>query len=176
LKGRYKEDMVVIFSMVAVILLAFALVDAGGSPPTWFHDTYFPPPPPEPSPPSRRVEVSLLDEQGHTAEDASSEVALEVVWTDVIEVRAVLAWVDDIGSNDEFELTLLYQGEELDSVSGTQGSLEISTNRTLAGNYTVLVKALSCPGVLEPIPFDRDTGNDWTLEVIAVRSVQPGQV
>ena len=34
------------------------------------------------------------------------------------------------------------------------------------GNYTLTVKAGNCPGRgLGILPFDRDTGNDWTVEI-----------
>jgi hypothetical protein len=120
------------------------------------------------------VEETVLDESGHTQEGTSSEIDMEL-GPDVVGLKVTLSWVDDIGSNDQFSLALKRDGGEISSISGTSGTLEISTNQTVAGNYTVVVTAVDCPGLFLRLPIDRDNGNDWSLTAAAIHA-EPKEV
>jgi hypothetical protein len=112
--------------------------------------------------------ITILSQTGHTAEGATSEVTF-VINASAKWITASLEWTDDIGSNDEFGLALILDGEELANQKSTSGkvtataSMEEFTN--LEGNYTITVKAINCPGMVSASPIDRDSGNDWSLSV-----------
>lgn len=120
------------------------------------------------------VEVDLLDTSGHTSEGATSQEDFESNYPVVTKVEVELTWTDDIGNNDEFRLTLFWEGAEEKTVQGTSGtlSLEIVSDPegVYSGNFTVEIEAVDCPGVLDPIPMDRDNGNNWDLVVKATVS------
>ena len=126
----------------------------------------------EPDEPVLQDEV-LLDKSGYTSEGSSSNERFEVPWTSTTELSITLDWNDDYGNNDEFEMVLSLEGEEVDRTSGTSGTLTIDQDGPGQGNYTVTITAVDCPGQFTSSQFDRDTGNDWSIEVKAVHEVVP---
>lgn len=117
-------------------------------------------------------EVELVSDQGHTAEGTSSDETFTVEDKGTLEIHVTLEWTDDIGSNDEFSLTLKNASGELGAESGNSGSLSVNyivePGTGPVGDYTVTIEAVDCPGLVGPSPIDRDTGNDWTLTVSIV--------
>jgi hypothetical protein len=117
----------------------------------------------------------LVSKQGHTDEGASSDESFTIEDKGAIKIQATLQWTDDIGSNDEFSLTLKNATGEMGTDSGTSGSLtvnyDVEPGTDPMGDYTVTIVAVNCPGLVGASPIDRDTGNDWTLTVSIM--VQP---
>jgi len=118
----------------------------------------------------------LVSKPGHTAEGASSDEPFTIEDKGTIKIQVTLEWTDDIGSNDEFSLTLKNATGEMGSESGNSGSLsvnyDVEPGTDPMGDYTVSIEAVDCPGLVGASPIDRDTGNDWTLTVTIM--VQPG--
>jgi len=114
-------------------------------------------------------EKELVSDQGRTAEGGSSDVTFTIDDKGTTEIHVTLEWTDDIGSNDEFSLTLKNTTGELGAESGNSGSLSVNyivePGTGSVGDYTVTIDAVDCPGLVGASPVDRDTGNDWTLTV-----------
>jgi hypothetical protein len=168
-RETYKEDVWYLLAAAVMVLLIVTSTDIFGQYPLKQGDTkgaLVGTPPPG----FVFKEEDILDETGYTGEGQSSELALDL-GPDVVGLIVELTWVDDIGSNDQFSLTLKCEGSDMGSVSGTQGTLELSTNHTAKGNYTIIVRAVNCPGMFPRLPFDRDQGNDWAINVKSIRKV-----
>jgi hypothetical protein len=121
---------------------------------------------------TKLIEENLLDETGYTNEGQSTDIPAEVPWSSVRWVNFTLTWADDIGSNDEFELKVLSDNEVLDSISGTSGELKLNIEGPPIGNYTVTITCIDAPGLVGPLPVDRDSGNDWSMTATVVREVE----
>ena len=121
-----------------------------------------------------RTEVQLLSKDGATTEGQSSEESLTVEQQGTVSLDIKLTWTDDYGSNDEFKLAFSNATGEIDSSSGTSGSLEVKYEPAspgpsdLVGTYKITVTCVNAPGVIGPLPVDRDNGNSWKLVVTAV--------
>jgi hypothetical protein len=117
-------------------------------------------------------EVEILSISEFTAEGGSTDVDMDFEQENALEINIVLEWSDDIGSNDEFKLTLSNSSGEVDSDQGSSGSLSIryspGSGMSLVDKYTITVEAVDCPGIVGIVPVDRDGGNDWTLTTTAV--------
>ena len=117
------------------------------------------------------VNEDLLDKSGHTAEGQSTEVPFEVPWSSVTWINLTLSWTDDIGSNDQFELKVLADGQEVGSADGTSGNIPLNIKAPPTGNYTAVITCVNAPGLVGPSPIDRDSGNDWAIKAQAEREV-----
>lgn len=165
-KRPYREDLVVLTIITVILLLMFAtdwdgpsiFTDGGDGPGT------------EPTVPTI-IEEDLLSRSDFTSEGSSTTIDIEVPWSNVTRLTLDLQWSDDIGTNDELELSIGLDGDELDSLSSTSGAITIKLTDPRPGNYTITVTAVDCPGQIGPLPMDRDNGNDWDLEVKAIREV-----
>lgn len=119
-----------------------------------------------------RREVEALSEGGYSAEGSATDAMFTVTEGNVIGVKVLLEWTDDIGSNDLLGLTLSNETKTLGSLEGTSGSLELSYTAVegehLIGDHRVSVEAIDCPGMVGPLPVDRDGGNQWTLTVTII--------
>lgn len=124
------------------------------------------------------VDIDVMARDGFTQEGGSTEEGFRLDYRAVTSVDVEVTWTDDIGSNDLLRLTLRHEGEDVGTDEGTSGSLTVSIGDTvdgaLFGNYTVLIEAVDCPGMVGPLPVDRDTGNSWDLRVRATVSEDEG--
>jgi hypothetical protein len=116
----------------------------------------------------QRKEVEVLSKTGHTSEGSTTTIELEMKDPKAVELTVTLEWTDDIGSNDEFGLKISNETGDLESDQGTTGTLTVKVsaqggNGGLAGNFTISITAINCPGLVGPLPVDRDTGNDWSI-------------
>jgi hypothetical protein len=178
-RRMYIEDMLVVSMVVLLILGIWASADLPREPPEWFQYSYrlpeefeYPEEPPSDTEPEIREE-SVLADSGYLTEGATTEIVFEITYEKLIELQITLQWTDDIGSNDEFELSIAYEDESPEGNSGTSGSIEITIRGGSPGNYTATITAVDCPGIVGPFPVDRDNGNDWELEVTATYEVIP---
>lgn len=176
-KGNYKEDSLIMLTVMIVLLLIFISSSVVREP----HDIYY-----------RRyenykfkeeqgiypnqveeeyvlTEEFLFDEGGSTQEGSSSTVPFEITWGGCPELSAALSWQDDYGNNDHFQMVLEFEGQEKLRSSSTSGSLEILIANPLKGNYTLEISALDCPGEVDTPFQDRDNGNQWHCTVKVVR-------
>ena len=172
------------FTYTAFMLVLMFIVAAGESydpnPPDWWMETYLGIHEDEPTGPNGngtlvKKEVQLLSEDGSTSEGATTEKTFDIEDPNTISIAVTLEWTDDIGSNDVLGLALSNESGELATDQGTSGSLAVSIDApegsetgegALVGGYTVSISAIDCPGMIGPLPVDRDTGNSWTLTVI----------
>jgi len=170
----YRDDMV-IMSVVMLLILGTVAAEAVSGPSQYFRGNY---------PPgsttggaggdgdgggggagNATVKDKVVQQDGSTSEGGTTDVDFELGFERNTGMTVTLTWTDDIGNNDELGITLQKDGKEVDSTSGTSGSIELQIVSPESGNYTVQVSAIDCPGVVGPLPFDRDTGNTWSLEV-----------
>jgi len=172
-KGPFRDDMLVLSVAVLLVFVLYIAVDypntmaklpgntggTGGSGPGPGQQTL------------TLVNEDLLDETGYTNEGQSTEVPFEVPWSSVTWINLTLSWTDDIGNNDEFQLTVMLDGQNVGSASGSSGNLPLSLKAPLSGNYTAVVACTKAPGLVGSSPFDRDSGNDWALKAVAEREV-----
>jgi hypothetical protein len=170
-KKPFRED-IIILSFLTIMLFTMFVTDASNEP----EDFYAPmdPPPPKngdtPSEPEL-LEETLLERSGYTTESTSTEEDFEVQWESVVEMTIVLTWSDDYGNNDEFDVSLQYEGDEIERASDTSGRIEFTTTDNPPGNYTVVITAINCPGLVNTPIGVLDGGNDWDLEVSIKREV-----
>lgn len=131
-------------------------------------------PPPEPV----LVTETVVSKTGYTSEGQSSEEKFGLPDVVITKVHVELTWADDIGNNDQFSVTLLNEGTEVGTAEGSTGSLSFDVNpadnETFSGNFTITVQAINCPGLVGPLPIDRDSGNSWDLEVAATYIEEDG--
>lgn len=169
--NRMREDLMLLLSSCLIILLIFTMADVFGPGPPKTADAYQIMPPEEPG--YTYEEVELAAEAGSTGEGSSTEVGFTIGDANVVGVLVVLEWVDDIGDNDQFTVTVIIGGEALATVSGTQGRLELKLNGTPAGEHSVVVEATKCPGIFgrRITKLDLDRGNDWSLTVTGMAKV-----
>lgn len=174
------------FTFSAFMILLLFIVGAGeapdATPPDWWMDAVTPnddggQPGQDGNVSLVRTEVQLVQATSYTNEGSTTEKTFEVDDPYAVEMTVTLVWSDDYGSNDELGLTLSNDAGELGSEQGTAGSLTVKYNApgdaksgdgSLVGNYTVSVEAINCPGLIGPLPVDRDNGNSWTLTVTLV--------
>lgn len=184
MKGRgvkkpYHQDMFVISTCVLLVFSIYVVIDLPKGPPDWFrasNEMYekdnrddLESPLEEPM----LEEVTLVTGTGHTGEGTTDDEDFEVQETTGVELRVSFEWTDDIGDNDEFEITLYLEDERVDGTSGRSGSLELTLTSPGPGNYTLSITAVDCPGMVGPFPVDRDYGNDWSVEIRLVYEVAP---
>ena len=115
--------------------------------------------------------IEVYDSDGYTAEGQTSEDSFTLEYSMIVDIEVRLNWQDDYGDNDEFRITILRDGVEEISGQGTSGYVSVIVNYDPPveeiANYTVVVEALDCPGMVGPSPVDRDNGNDWSFRVLA---------
>lgn len=163
-KGRKIPLDILVSSLTALLALAALVVadlaietDATDNP-----DVYFPPT----EPVFEYIEEETASVDGWTDEGSSNDIDLGRLPLNVTAMRAELTWQDDYGNNDVLKVAVLLNGSEYDSVEDTSGSIELEVaGADFNGTYGVKVSAVSCPGVVDIVPVDRDTGNDWSLKV-----------
>jgi len=169
-----KKDLQVVSWFIVLVLLLIAGIEAQPREAPEWTDSQFKPKdgqgPEGPGPQEPQLTVTeALSSSGYTAEGQASEEAFALEYAVVAEVQVVLEWTDDYGNNDEFQVTLLWEGTEVGSSSGSTGKITLgavpSEDGELIGNFTVRIEAVRCPGLIGPTPIDRDQGNDWTLKV-----------
>ena len=174
-KRTYREDTAVLIATM-LVLFSFYLFDITNGPSEFYQNRAEVPGQEDLSDPMEPelvlIEETLVQRTGYTDEGSSSNVDVEMPWTDIVEIRAVLQWTDDLGANDELGLSIELEGQELTRSSSTSGNIELISPESPNGNYTMTIRALSCPGQVGPIPMDRDTGNEWSLEVTVIREVE----
>ena len=172
-KGPFRDDMLVLSVAVLMVFVLYIAVDypntmakapgntgnTGGTGPNNGHQTL------------TLVKEDLLDQSGHTSEGQSSEIPFKVPWSNVTWINLTLSWTDDIGSNDQFELKVLADGQELGSADGTSGNVPLNIKAPPSGNYTAIVTCVNAPGLVGSSPIDRDSGNDWAIKATAEREV-----
>ncbi len=170
----FRQDMLILLAAVVVIALTLTVADYPRGNPDWYHDYYYHDDDEEAGagtggtqeegPALVPVEESLLSVTGYTAEGRSSTESFTIVDANTTQISAVLTWTDDIGDNDQFSLGLVFEGNNVETVSATTGSLELVYNLGATGDYELVVGAVDCPGSgLGISPVDRDGGNDWQL-------------
>lgn len=120
--------------------------------------------------------VEVLNEMGQTTEGGYSETGFTLTQAAIEHVFLKLTWSDDLGNNDVFRITLMFKGQVLKSQEGSSGVIDLDIS-TLdmdepQGDYAVSIEAVDCPGAVEGVPVDRDSGNDWNLVVSARLSVE----
>jgi hypothetical protein len=171
-----KNDMRLTFSyLVLAMMVIFALE---GLPHEIPEDLLGSEPPTAPEPPALPVLITIdvLSESGYTAEGSTSEVSFALDYTNVTRVTVDVTWSDDIGDNDVLRAYLVWEGDEVASDESDTGSigLEITDepDGMYTGNFSVQIEAISCPGIVTPVPIDRDNGNSWELSVEAVVASQ----
>lgn len=124
------------------------------------------------------VDADILSRSGFTPEGGTNEETFFIPNEVVTEVSIELTWTDDIGDNDRFRLTVKHEGDEVGIDEGTSGvltaSLDDPVEGALFGNYSIEIEAVDCPGMVGPIPVDRDDGNTWDLQVKATVSDDEG--
>jgi hypothetical protein len=158
-------SIILIVAMIGAVGLEFPLKEAGGGP--------------QPSPDDGNggddtptlTTIEVYDSDGYTAEGQTSEDSFTLEYSMMVDIEVRLNWQDDYGDNDEFKITVLRDGVEEISGQGTSGHVSVIVNyappvEELA-NYTVVIEALDCPGMVGPSPVDRDNGNDWSFTVLA---------
>jgi hypothetical protein len=174
-RRSFREDTAVLVATM-LILFSFYLFDITNGPSEFYKNSADVPGQEDLSdltePELVLVEDTLVQRTGYTDEGSSTHVDIEMPWTDMVEIRAVLQWTDDLGSNDELGLSIELEGRELTTSSSTSGNIDLTSLETPNGNYTMTIRALSCPGQVDPAPVDRDTGNEWSLEVTVIREVE----
>jgi hypothetical protein len=177
-KGTYNQDMIIISIFCLIAIGVFISMNVVPGTPEYFLYTFGGVEPPDPNGGPGPVEPIIEEEvlvgqTGHLSEGASTDIDFEVPWNTTVVLTVTLDWSDDIGDNDEFEVVLSMEGEVIDRESSTDGNIELTNNDPQEGNYTVTITAVDCPGMVGPSPIDRDTGNDWSLEVRAEYEVVP---
>ena len=174
-RRSFREDTAVLVATM-LIMFSFYLFDVTNGSSEFYQNSADVPGQEELSDPNEPerilIEDILVQRTGFTEEGSSSHVDIKIPWTDVVEIRAVLQWTDDLGSNDELGLSIELEGRELTRSSSTSGNIELTSPETPNGNYNMVIRALSCPGQVDPAPMDRDTGNEWSLEVTVIREVE----
>jgi hypothetical protein len=175
----YSRDLVILFSAVIIIFLILVSVDFIGGPPDWWTGRYGQKPSDtetgitpdiEGEDSFTIVEETLLDISDTTQEGSSTNLEMTVL-ENTTSISLSLTWTDDLGSNDELELNVEFEGLTQQTMSSTSGSIVLSLTEPQAGAYSVTVSALDCPGNVGISPVDRDNGNDWTLSATAQRKV-----
>jgi hypothetical protein len=172
------DNELVLVSAIMVMLLLISAVSQrpDAKVPDWVinNPNYHAGPEPEQNHTPVRTEIQLLSKDGNTAEGQSTEESLTVEQEGTVSFDIKLTWTDDYGSNDEFKLAVSNATGEIDSSSGISGSLELkyapasAGPADLVGKYTITVTCVNAPGVIGPLPVDRDNGNSWKLVVTAV--------
>jgi hypothetical protein len=174
----FGDNELVLVSSIMILLILFAAIaerpDAKA--PDWFVKTASGTIKPQPVQNHTLVktEAELLSKDGYTNEGQTTEVSLTVDQQGTIELSITLTWADDYGSNDQFKLILSNETKDLDVASGSSGNLEVRYAPAspgpddLIGKYTIAVNCESAPGVVGPLPVDRDNGNAWSLKVTAI--------
>ena len=174
-KKPFRED-ITILSILTLILISMFITDAINVPEDFVAPMTRPSGPgDEPPPEPVIVEETLLERSGYTSEGTSTEEAFEIQWEKVVEMTLILTWSDDYGNNDEFEVSLEYEGDEIERTSDTTGKIEIVTAEGLPGNYNVVITAVNCPGRINTPFGNMDGGNDWDLSVSVKREVVEGE-
>jgi hypothetical protein len=172
-----KSNDLVLVSMFMILTLLFiaAAEDPRADPPDWYEISYYMPQfegDDNDTTPKVRTEIEIESTSGQTAEGSTTAVDIEVDHEGIIGLIVQLEWTDDIGDNDELGLSMSNGTDELDSSQGTSGQLRLELSSDvegeLMGEYTITVSALDCPGMVGPIPVDRDNGNSWSLTVTMV--------
>jgi len=111
---------------------------------------------------------TILTLGGTTSEGQTTPVEFAIN-TSAAWITATLEWTDDIGSNDDFGITLKMGSNELASDHSTSGKASVTVRAEESGNltgaFTIEVKAINCPGMVAGSPIDRDSGNSWGLTV-----------
>jgi len=154
-----KGNDLVLVSMFMILTLLFiaAAEDPKADPPEWYDISNYIPQVQDDDDNDTKVrkEIELESMNGQTSEGGSTDVDIVVEHEGVIGLIVQLEWTD-----------------ELDSSQGTSGQLLLDLSSDvvgeLMGDYTITVSAIDCPGMVGPIPVDRDTGNSWSLTVTMV--------
>jgi len=124
--------------------------------------------PPESTPPH---EETLVSKDGYTNEGQTTELKQNYTASKVLNLTATLTWTDDYGSNDVFSLEVQLDGKSIGQEQSNTGQLKVTAaanaDEDLRGNYTVLITCVKAPGIIGPIPIDRDNGNSWSLKFSA---------
>jgi hypothetical protein len=175
----FREDLVLLFCAILICALILVVVDLPQGSPDWYSDLFRgsgsgapqDSGDQEPGTTPAPAEETLIETTGYTSEDQSSEEPFGIDDANTTEVHAILTWQDDYGDNDQFSLGLEYEGESVDTVSGTTGTLELRYTSVAVGEYSIVITAMDCPGQFTNVPVDRDDGNDWSLTVIVTRMV-----
>lgn len=172
MQGLMRNDLrVVTIFMVVMVLLISGLE---------LNPRYIPPPTTQGQPPGNGQHQNqtqnlttgeVLSRSGYTNEGQSSDEDFGLGYLLVTLVKVELTWTDDYGSNDVFSIELKREGQSLDKAEGTSGALSVEvtakTGENLAGNFTAVITCVSAPGLIGPLPVDRDNGNAWDLKVTA---------
>jgi len=167
---------------VLVIALTIVVIDIPRGNPQWYREMYSAPGT-EIAPPATGeegtditpipMEESLMDVTGHTSEGQSTSEGFTITDVNTTQLSATLIWTDDIGDNDHFSLSLVYEGDSVETVSSTTGSVDLVFNAISVGEYQFIVTAMDCPGEVGILPVDRDNGNDWHLVASVTVMVYP---
>ena len=172
-----KGNDLVLVSMFMILTLLFiaAAEDPRADPPDWYEISYYMPQLQEDdngTTPKVRTEIELESTNGQTQEGGTTNVDIEVDHEGAIGLIVELVWTDDVGDNDELGISISNGTEELDSSQGTSGQLRLELSSDveggLMGDYAITISAIDCPGMVGPIPVDRDDGNSWSLTVTMV--------
>lgn len=174
-----KRDLTIISAfMVLMLLFAVAAEDPEQEPPEWYVERFDDGGGGQDDPKDDVTETRtdpIFSKGGFTSEGGVTEEVFQVDEDGSLEIEVLLTWTDDIGNNDNFRMSLSNSSGEIGYIEGTAGSLAIDVVAEQAGDligeYTVTVEALDCPGLMGPIPIDRDSGNDWTIDVILTYEV-----
>jgi len=162
--------------VVTIFMIVMVLLISGLE----LNPRYIPPPTTQAQPPGNNqhqnqtqnlTTAEVLSRSGYTGEGLSSNEDFGLGYPLVTMVKVELTWTDDYGSNDDFSLELKHESQSLDKAEGTTGALAVQvtakTDENLAGNFTVVITCVNAPGVIGPLPVDRDNGNAWDLKVTA---------
>jgi hypothetical protein len=171
-KGPFRDDLLVLSVAVLMVFVLYIAVDYPNTMASIPGNT--PGGGTGPGPGQQTIVLQnedLLNEDGNTNEGQSTEVPFEVPWASVTWINFTLTWTDDVGNNDQFELKVLTDGQEVGSADGTTGSVPLNIKAPPSGNYTATVTCIKAPGLVGSSPWDRDSGNDWTLKATAEREV-----
>jgi len=172
MQGLMRNDLrVVTIFMVIMVLLISGLE---------LNPRYIPSPTTQAQPPGNNQHQNqtqnlttgeVLSRSGYTNEGQSSEEDFGLGFQLVTMVKVELMWTDDYGSNDDFSIELKREGQSLDKAQGSTGDLTVQvtakTGDNLAGNFTAVITCVSAPGLIGPLPVDRDNGNAWDLKATA---------
>ena len=160
--------------MILTLLFIAAAEDPKADPPDWFTISYYHPDleQDDDNDTKVRTEIEIESMNGQTTEGQTTDVDIVIDHEGVIGLVILLEWTDDLGDNDEIGLSISNGTGEEDSTQGTSGhlSLELSSDLEggLMGDHTITISAIDCPGLVGPIPMDRDVGNTWSLTVTMV--------
>ncbi len=169
----FKQDIMVLSAFLVSLLLIFLVVDLGGA---------FQIPPPKPRVPFNNgggggsgtitiVEDRLFDTSGVTNEGGATTYAFEIEYDDVAFIDVTLTWSDDLGDNDRLQLEIAGDNGILQARSSVTGFISFRIICPRAGNYTLRVYAIDCPGMFTSHIGDLDNGNSWDASCDMTREV-----